>query len=80
MSGATGTALRSSTSSPFDGLANRSLGGAQLDASGGTLTVSNIGSSGEDGVSIEIPDCELFDTLPLAPESTPDPEGTSSAA
>ncbi len=38
----------------FDGLAHQPLGGAQLTLQGGHLTVSNIGSSGKDGVSIDV--------------------------
>ena len=38
----------------FDGLPNQPLGNAQLNSNGSTLTVSNIGSSGKDGVSIDI--------------------------
>ena len=38
------------------GLQNVSLGQASLDTAGGVLTVSNIGSSGQDGVSVEIGD------------------------
>ncbi|MCP3915857.1 MAG: hypothetical protein GY711_09895 [bacterium] len=38
----------------FEGFQHNSTGTARLDASGGTLTVSNIGSSGLDGVRIDI--------------------------
>ena len=38
----------------FPALAWESIDGAQLHPSGGTLTVSNIGSSGQDGVSIDL--------------------------
>jgi hypothetical protein len=36
------------------GLPHTALGQAQLSGSGGTLTISNIGSSGKDGVSIDL--------------------------
>ncbi|MEO1698454.1 MAG: hypothetical protein AAFU73_14235 [Planctomycetota bacterium] len=51
----------------------QSLGDANLDAeSGGRLTVSNIGSSGQDGVSIQLPDetDEVFGEL-LLPSTAP---------
>jgi hypothetical protein len=38
------------------GVSYRALGQARLEPSGGTLTVSNIGSSGKDGVSIDLDD------------------------
>ena len=38
----------------YNGLPNLPLGQATLNESGGTLTVSNIGSSGQDGVSIDL--------------------------
>jgi hypothetical protein len=39
----------------YQGLTNTSLGNATLAASNGTLIVSNLGSSGQDGISIAIP-------------------------
>jgi hypothetical protein len=44
-----------------EGFAHEALGAAELACNGdGTLTVSNIGSSGEDGVSIELGDVAFF--------------------
>ncbi|MHC4218593.1 MAG: hypothetical protein ACYSU7_09085, partial [Planctomycetota bacterium] len=43
------------------GLTHTPLGQAQLNDSGGTLTVSNIGSSGKDGVSIDLGAAEGFE-------------------
>jgi hypothetical protein len=43
------------------GLPHAPLGQAQLNESGGTLTVSNIGSSGKDGVSIDLGACDGFE-------------------
>ncbi len=44
----------------FAGLTHRDVGGARLDTSGGTLVVSNIGSSGCDGVSIDLGETPNF--------------------
>ena len=50
------TLCASAQSLPFDGFVNDPLGGAALSlAPGGGLVVSNIGSSGQDGVSISVP-------------------------
>jgi hypothetical protein len=43
------------------GLQHTALGQAQLIDSGGTLTISNIGSSGKDGVSIDLGEAEGFE-------------------
>ncbi len=48
----TGTA----TAAEFDGLSVSPLGQATVDTSTGELQVSNIGSSGQDGVRVQLPD------------------------
>ena len=52
---------------------HRRLGQAQLDVSGGRLTVSNIGSSGLDGVSIDLGDVDRDGRLDVAVTRTPLP-------
>ncbi|MEM6726851.1 MAG: hypothetical protein AAF598_22625, partial [Bacteroidota bacterium] len=51
----------------FNGLDHSGLGGASLNESNGQLTVSNIGSSGLDGVSIDLGESDgfRFDWQPL---------------
>lgn len=56
----------------FGGVQNRALGQARLEAHGGTLTVSNIGSSGQDGVWMDLgypisPWRVLLDPIPVMP-------------
>ncbi|MHC5210541.1 MAG: CHRD domain-containing protein [Planctomycetota bacterium] len=54
------------------GLEHGNAGLAVLDASGGGLTVSNIGSSGEDGVSIDLEDTEFLEMrMQFSPGSQP---------
>ena len=56
----------------FDGLVQRPLGGATIGRRDGHLTVSNIGSSGEDGLAIDIggADCDYL----IVGFETPEPE------
>ena len=61
----------------FNGLTHTSTGAAVLAPSGANLVVSNIGSSGLDGVSVDIDPAGLYemDWLPLDPLNvTPDVE------
>ena len=52
----------------YKGLAHGSLGQANLRKGGSLLTVSNLGSSGQDGVSVALGDSEAFLTeIPLDP-------------
>jgi hypothetical protein len=56
----------------FAGLTHVALGQADLTADGGTLTVSNIGSSGQDGVAIDLGEADGFITgLPVNPALMP---------
>jgi len=47
------------------GLDHNPLGNAQLSSDGGRLTVSNIGSSGKDGVSIDLGESQGLVALPV---------------
>jgi len=61
----------------YQGLSHTSLGGAVLFPSGGDLTVNNIGSSGLDGVAVDMDPAGLYQMswLPLDPTNvTPDVE------
>ena len=52
----------------FSGIENGSLGQANLRVGASLLTVSNLGSSGQDGVSVSLRDTEAFTTeIPLEP-------------
>jgi hypothetical protein len=57
-------------------LPHRALGSATLDAAGGRLTVSNLGSSGEDGVNVEVGHFAPADSSQVSWEPL-DPAGTA---
>ena len=61
----------------YSGLSHTSLGSAVLTATGTQLTVANLGSSGQDGVSIALPKAAAFEAQWL--DSNPDSIPTAGA-
>jgi len=55
----------------FDGLLQQAIGNATLSLASSTLVVSNLGSSGQDGVSVTVGQAEGFTTLESVDPTSP---------